>query len=175
MDKLPLSFKDKPKLVIYLTSIGLSLAAAVSGAFLVIPSEGYHPNTYLDPVGIVTSCFGHTGNELKLGQKFTVYECLDQFADDLSDSEKSVDEVIHVPLNTWQKAALISFTYNAGEGNLKRSTLAKKFNQEDYDAGCDELLSWVYAHKKKLPGLEVRRKLERSMCLGQMELSDVIS
>jgi lysozyme len=60
-----------------------------------------------------------------------------------------------------------------GEGNLTSSTVAKDFNQKQYDAGCDQLLSWVYAKKKKLKGLEERRKLERQMCLGQTELSNV--
>lgn len=167
--------QDKKKMITYLISGGLSLAAAVSGALLIAPSEGYRSQTYLDPVGIITSCYGHTGPELELGQKFTYEECLDQFSKDLSEADRSVDKVIKVPLNTWQRAALISFTYNVGEGNLRRSTLAKEFNQGEYVAGCDELLSWVYAHKKKLAGLEARRELERSMCLNQMEIPDVSS
>lgn len=154
---------------------GLGLSAAISAAFLIAPSEGYHNNTYLDPVGIITSCFGHTGPELRLNQRFTEEKCLDQFAEDLSEADRSVSKVIKVPLNTWQKAALISFTYNVGEDNLRTSTLTKLFNQKEYDKGCDQLLSWVYAKKKKLKGLENRRKLERSMCLGQMELSDVLN
>jgi lysozyme len=165
--------KDKKKMITYLVSGGLGLAAAVSGALLVAPSEGYNPNTYLDPVGIITSCYGHTSSDLKEGQKFTDEQCLDQFASDLSEADQGVTHVIHVPLTLWQRAALISFTYNVGEGNLASSTIAKEFNQKEYDAGCDHLLDWVYAKKKKLKGLEERRKLERSMCLGQMELPDV--
>lgn len=167
--------QDKKKMITYLLSGGLSLAAAVSGALLVAPSEGYHSSVYLDPVGIATSCFGHTDPNLELGQKFTYSECLDQFAEDLNEADQSVSKVIKVPLNVWQRAALISFTYNVGEGNLRKSTLAKEFNQGEYVAGCDELLSWVYAHKKRLEGLETRRELERSMCLNQMEIPDVSS
>lgn len=165
--------KDKNKMITYLVSGGLGLAAAVSGAFLIAPSEGYHTTTYLDPVGIITSCYGHTGSDLQKGQTFTDDQCLDQFSQDLREADKSVDDVIDVPLTLWQRAALISFTYNVGGANLKSSTLAKKFNQREYDQGCDLLLDWVYAKKKKLRGLEERRKLERSMCLGQMELPNV--
>lgn len=166
---------DKKKMITYLVAGGLSLSAAVSGVFLVAPSEGYRSNTYLDPVGIITSCIGHTSSSLKLGQSFTEEECLDQFAEDLDEADEDVSSVIHVPLTLWQRAALISFTYNVGVGNLERSTLAKTFNQKQYNQGCDMLLDWVYAKKKKLKGLEQRRELERSMCLGQMELSNVIN
>jgi lysozyme len=164
---------DKKKMIAGLSALGVSAAAIISGVFLVAPSEGYHTTTYLDPVAIITSCYGHTGNDLEKGQVFTDEECLDQFAKDLQEADEAVDDTIHVPLTLWQRAALISFTYNAGETNLKTSTMAKEFNQQEYDKGCDQLLSWVYAKKKRLKGLEERRKLERSMCLGQMELPNV--
>lgn len=166
---------NKKKMIAYLVSAGISIAAAISGALLVAPSEGYNPSTYLDPVGIITSCYGHTSNNLEQGQTFTDKQCLDQFAEDLDQADDSVTHVIHVPLTLWQRAALISFTYNVGEANLQSSTLAKKFNQKEYDAGCDELLRWVYAKQKKLAGLEKRRELERSMCLGKVELPNVNS
>ncbi len=157
-----------------LGSMGISLAAVVSGAFLVAPSEGYNPSVYLDPVGIMTSCYGYTGPELKMGQTYTDHQCLRKLADRLDVAEDAVDKTIKVPLNTYQKAALISFTYNVGEGNLSKSTLAKQFNNKQYTAGCDSLLAWVYAKKKKLAGLEARRKLERQMCLGQIGVSNVV-
>lgn len=165
--------QDPKKTMAILGSMGLSLAAMVSGAFLVAPSEGYNPNVYLDPVGIMTSCYGYTGPELKMDQKYTDEQCLRKLADRLDVAEQGVDNVIKVPLNTYQKAALISFTYNVGEGNLSQSTLAKQFNQKEYDKGCDSLLGWVYAKKKKLAGLEARRKLERQMCLGQIGVPNV--
>src|SRR3546814_20104235 len=91
---------------------------------------------------------------------------------DWSSDVCSSDLVIHVPLTLWQRAALISFTYNVGQSNLKSSTLAKEFNQKQYEAGCNELLRWVYAGKKKLKGLEKRREMERDMCIGKMEWSN---
>src|SRR3546814_6317948 len=96
--------------------------------------------------------------------------CLDQLSKDLGEANDAVNNVIHVPLTLWQRAALISFTYNVGQSNLKSSTLAKEFNQKQYEAGCNELLRWVYAGKKKLKGLEKRRELERGMGLGNMEI-----
>src|SRR3546814_18063448 len=95
--------RDKNKMVAYLVSAGIGLAAAVSGAFLVAPSEGYNNNTYLDPVDIITSCYGHTGNDLKQGQTFTDEQCLDQLSKDLGEANDAVNNVIHVPLTLWQR------------------------------------------------------------------------
>lgn len=166
---------DKKKLVQTLVGAGMSLTAAISAAFLITPSEGKINHTYIDPVGIITSCYGHTGPELKMGQYFTDNECLLQLAKDTPEAEKAVDRQIVAPLNMYQKAALISWTYNFGETKLHNSTLRIYFNDRKYEAGCDELLAWVYANKKKMKGLETRRALERSMCLGQIGVDNVIN
>lgn len=166
---------EQSKTLKILLAAGLSMSAAISGVFLVIPSEGLVNATYLDPVGIITACYGHTDPYLKMGTTYTHTECLNYLAKDLSKAEVAVNRQVPVPLNTYQKAALISFTYNVGEGRLKSSTMRKLFNQRDYKGGCDQLVYWVYSKKKKLKGLETRRNLEMSMCLGQMELSDANS
>src|SRR3546814_14435488 len=110
----------------------------------------FRSNTYLDPVDIITSCYGHTGNDLKQGQTFTDEQCLDQLSKDLCEANDAVNNVIHVPLTLWQRAALMSFTYNVGQSNLKSSTLAKECNQKQYEAGCNELLRWVYENRKSV-------------------------
>jgi lysozyme len=159
---------DKKKMMTTLAGLGLSAAAALSGAFIIAPSEGYHPETYLDPVGIATDCFGHTGPDVKLGYTNSHEECLNKFAKDVSKAEVSVDKTIKVPLTIYQKAALISFTYNLGPTKLASSGLAKQFNSGNYSAGCNSLLDWVYAKRKKLPGLIARRNLEYQWCMGEL-------
>ncbi|MCL1125220.1 hypothetical protein L2764_12225 [Shewanella surugensis] len=67
-----------------LMALGLTSAVALSGGILVAENEGLVLGTYLDPIGIVTSCYGHTGGELQLGQDFTEAQCLEQLAVDLS-------------------------------------------------------------------------------------------
>lgn len=160
----------KKKMMTTLAGMGVSIAAAISGAFLVAPSEGFKQDSYVDPVNIVTECYGHTGPDVKLGYVNSDQECLNKLAGDLISAEKSVDRQIKVPLNPYQKAALISFTYNVGESNLAQSTLAKQFNNKQYAQGCEGLLSWVYAKKKKLAGLVARRKLEYQMCMGDINV-----
>lgn len=160
-----------------LTAMGISLAAAIGGGVLVWPSENKINHTYVDPVGIITSCYGHTDPSLKLGMNFTDTQCLDQFAEDLAVADTQVRYEITVPLTAYQEAALVSFVYNAGAGSLHTSTMRKLFNMKNYKGGCDQLTKWVYAHKGgksiKLPGLEVRRTKEWNVCVGQLELTNV--
>lgn len=152
---------------------GLSLSAALSGVFLTAPSEGEKTNAYLDPVDIATACFGHTGPDVKLGNTYSHLECLNLFQKDLGEAEEDVDASIHVPLNVYQKAALIDFAFNLGRHKLQTSSMAKLFNQGQYTEGCKQLVAWVYAGKKKLPGLEIRRQKELGFCLGTTEIEDV--
>lgn len=150
---------------------GVSSVIALSGAFLVAPSEGLVLGTYKDPVGIVTSCFGHTGPELKLGQKFTEEQCLKQLGDDLVKHDKQLSSVVKVAYKSdYQHASLLSFTYNVGLGNVKSSTLLRKLNTYDYDGACYELTKWTFGTKNgvkvKLKGLVVRRTNEYAWCMG---------
>jgi lysozyme len=169
---MTINVNDKRKIMSWLLGAGSTIAIAVSGAFLVAPHEGASNKTYLDPVGIITSCLGHTEQGLKLNVRFTDEQCMEQFAKDLSKANKSVHKVIKTPMTVYEEAALTSFTFNVGETKLRGSTLAKYFNAGNVTAGCNELVKWVYAGKDKLKGLEIRREQERQMCLGQMEWSN---
>lgn len=126
--------------------------------------EGVRQVAYYDPVGIPTICFGETQG-VKMGDRKTMDECKSMLADSLMIANRGVDQCIKAPLSDYQRAALVSFTYNVGSGALCRSTLAKKMNAGDMIGGCNELSLWVYAKNVKLPGLVKRREAERQMCL----------
>jgi lysozyme len=61
--------------------------------------------------------------------------------------------------------AIVSFTFNVGEGNLRRSTLLRKLNAGDIVGACNELPRWNKAGGRVLPGLVKRRAEERALCL----------
>lgn len=126
--------------------------------------EGVRQVAYRDPVGIPTICFGETQG-VKMGDRRTMDECRAMLADSLEIANKAVDRCVSAPLNDNQRAALVSFTYNVGAGNLCRSSLVRKMNSGDMIGGCNELPLWVYAKGVKLPGLVKRREAEREMCL----------
>ncbi|MNG05484.1 Lysozyme RrrD [compost metagenome] len=158
----------KQKLLAY----GLGGALALGGTYLIIPQEGqvkkdgWHV-TYIDAVGVETACYGQTGKDIKLGQKYSDEECLEMLSEELVEIDNKLNKVFKVKYqNDYQRAALVSFAYNVGVGNVQTSTLARLFNQGKYQQACNELSKWVYAKKKKLKGLVTRREVERQWCLG---------
>lgn len=138
---------------------------AMAMAMVVVPYyEGTELQSYRDAVGVWTVCTGHTATA-KPGQHKTPAECQALLDSDLSVALKGVDRWVTVPIPETTRAALVSFTYNVGEGALMRSTLLRKLNAGDIVGACNELPRWVYAGGKRLRGLVSRRATERELCL----------
>lgn len=64
-----------------------------------------------------------------------------------------------------QLAAAISLTYNIGQANYNRSTVAKRFSAGDWKGACNAFLAWDMAGGQRVPGLAKRRRSERLTCL----------
>ncbi|WP_343463493.1 lysozyme [Pantoea sp.] len=151
------------------------VAAAGGGAMLIatiflggkdgVEGRSYEP--YKDVAGVWTVCDGHTGADIVKGKTYTDRECDRLLWKDLQPVKKTVDSLVKVPLNEYQRAALYSFTYNVGTGSFSKSTLLKKLNNGDQAGACEELRRWVYAGGMKFRGLMNRRDMERSMCLAE--------
>lgn len=77
----------------------------------------------------------------------------------------SVDRLVAVPLNPYQTAALIDFTYNLGEWNLARSTLLRMLNQGDYMQAAAQFPRWDYVDGQPNDALLGRRKREEQLFL----------
>lgn len=153
-----------------MSAIGNRLVAAGASATLVAAGslaymfEGEVQHTYVDPVGVLTACMGHTSKDLQLGQIFSEVECTEKFIKDLKWAESTVNRCTPALPETMEPA-LVSFTFNVGSGAYCRSTLAKLANKGDYVAACQQLYRWVYAGGKVLPGLVKRRDAEALSCL----------
>jgi len=155
----------------------IGLPAVLALGTLIPQEEGVVLKTYRDPVGIITSCMGHTGPELRLGMTFTRAECDTQMYTDLL---KHAEPVIKCagPLQGPRVVAAIDFAYNKGTSGFCNSGFARKLKSAAPDA-CDEPLKWVYATKagKKLDcrvrsndcyGLVLRAQRTKRMCEGDM-------
>ena len=147
-----------------LSALGLSATLALTGGTIAV-HEGYVPGTYVDPVGIVTACFGHTSQRLTLGMEMSEHDCLQLLADDLTRHNEQLLQAVSAPLSEHEHAAYLSFHYNIGTGNFRSSTLLRHLNAGRRVAACNELPHWVYAKGIKLPGLVTRRAQERELCL----------
>ena len=140
----------------------LGLTGAIS---LVAGFEALRLHTYLDPVGIPTTCFGHTGPGVKLGQWRSIEECEGLLVDDLLIAYEAVKRCIRAPIGPNERIAYTSFVYNVGGGAFCNSTLVKLRNSGNKQAACDQLPRWKYSKGIEWPGLVKRRAIERDICL----------
>jgi len=62
--------------------------------------------------------------------------------------------------------ALVSFAFNAGLGNLQRSTIRMKANRGDWGGAAEAFMQWTKGGGKELPGLVARRKAEKALFLS---------
>lgn len=62
--------------------------------------------------------------------------------------------------------ALVSFAFNAGLGNLQRSTIRMKANRGDWEGAADAFRMWTKGGGKVLPGLVKRREAEIALFLS---------
>lgn len=128
--------------------------------------EGFYSKPYLCPAGVPTIGYGATryldGRRVKLTDapisKATAERLL------LGQIKRVYLPAVlrQCPLVRDPKAlgALIDFTFNLGEPNLKASTLRRKVNANDWEGAKREIVKWVYAGGVRLRGLELRRQAE---------------
>lgn len=120
----------------------------------------------IDPKGVNTVCYGHIEN-VKLGDEYTTLECQRMLAADLPRYDAMVKRCIHVPMPPHRHAAILSFTYNLGQGALCKSSVAREINAGHVKAGCDAMLGYTRSLGVVRKGLVNRRKIERAYCLRE--------
>lgn len=144
---------------------GAAGTGALAIATLMIPElEGVRFEPYRDVAGVLTVCYGHTGADIVPGKRYTEAECKAILDKDLIPFARSVNRSVKVPASEYQKAALISFSYNVGVSAFERSSLLRKLNAGDYAGACDGLRQWIYAGGKSWKGLMNRRDIEHEVC-----------
>jgi lysozyme len=132
-----------------------------AGLALIRKFEGFVAHTYNDPVGLPTIGYGH---KLLPGESFpngiTETQGEQILASDAAKAGQAIEKVVTVPLTQNQFDALVDFTFNLGPGKLGASTLLRDLNAGQYDDARQQLLLWVHAGGKILPGLQARRQAE---------------
>lgn len=82
------------------------------------------------------------------------------FRGELYQNEMAVDRYITVKIHPLMRDALVSFTYNCGEGALRSSTLRRVINKQDWQRVPREFAKWRMGGGRILRGLERRRAEE---------------
>jgi len=110
-----------------------------------------------------TCGWGSTGTDVKKGTVFTQQQADERLDQQLINKAKAVDSLVTVDLLPHQKAAIVDWTYNEGEGSLSSSTMLKQLNAGNFDAAMTELLRWNIAGGQVQPGLVTRRAREKQL------------
>lgn len=146
-----------------LTLAAASTAVVGAGAALIMEFEGKRNAAYLDPVGIPTICYGHTGPEVRMSLRYTDAQCAAILQKDIATHRAGLAKCITRRLNENQWAALTSFAFNVGVSKACGSTLVRKANMGDFAGASAEFPKWKNAGGRVLPGLVRRRAAERAL------------
>jgi lysozyme len=85
---------------------------------------------------------------------------------DMEGAASDVMQRVTVPLLVCQAAALISWTYNLGGGNLAKSSMLRRLNAGDFAAVPGEMRKWISQEGRPLLGLLRRRWAEAAIFQG---------
>jgi GH24 family phage-related lysozyme (muramidase) len=138
-----------------------------NGLALIKEFEGFRARAYRDAVGVWTIGYGHTSMagapEVLPGMEITLEEGEAILARDVEQFARGVREVVKVPLNDEQFSALVSFAYNVGLGNFRKSSVLAAVNRQEFSAVPRRLQLWTKAGGRVLPGLVRRRAAEAAL------------
>ena len=139
-----------------------------AGKDLIKRFEGCKLKAYKCPAGLWTIGYGNTfyedGTKVKEGDVITQERAEQLFDLIVNDFAEQVDALVKSNVTENNFAAIVSFTFNVGVGNLKKSTLLKKVNANPKDKTIPaEMKKWVRANGEVLKGLVRRREAEAKL------------
>ena len=145
------------------------------GIALIKRFEGLCLTPYRDVAGHWTVGWGHLLEESQVLQKksISLEEAEKFFEDDVGRAEVAVQKAVFcVSLNSNQFSALVSWTFNLGEGALRRSTVLERVRARDFCRVPGEMLRWHFAGGRPVAGLVRRRCAEVLLFLAPQKRED---
>jgi lysozyme len=130
--------------------------------------EGFVAKPYNDIAQNATIAYGHLLHkgavnqaDWKLyGNGCSMTQAIAWLQHDIAWAEAEVNKVVTVQLNQNQFDAMVSFTYNEGDGTLEKSSVLRELNSENFSAAMQVMLEYDYAGGKPSAGLLNRRENE---------------
>jgi lysozyme len=137
------------------------------GLKLIRQSETLRLTAYHDcGNGVLTIGWGHTGPDVHEGQRIDWATADFLFMKDIADREPQLASLLKVEVTQGQWDALMSFMFNEGFGNLRKSALLQFVNSENITLAAGEFSRWVYAGGERKSGLVRRRSAEKALFLS---------
>lgn len=163
-----------------------------AGEDLMHKFEGFRNKPYLCPAHIWTIGYGHVlyQEQIRLpvvrveGKNISMIrrEMPIRAEDNRAFTKAEIDKLFRTDVGTFERGvlrlvpgvvghqgafdALVSFAFNAGLGNLQRSTIRMKANRGDWEGAAEAFMAWTKGGGRVLPGLVRRREAERTLFLS---------
>lgn len=112
--------------------------------------------------GTLTIGVGHTGKDVTKGLVISEERASELLKNDIKNVEKTINEVVKVPLNQNQYDALCCFVFNIGCSAFRDSTMLKLINTNQFAKAADCFKDWHRGNN--IPHLlDNRRKKEKEL------------
>lgn len=134
-----------------------------AGLDLIMKFEGCKLGAYFCPANVLTIGYGHTGADVRQGDKITEAEAERLLLKDLKKFCDAVAEMVRVEINDNQYSALVCIAFNIGAHSLSTSTLMNNVNRKSFSKAASEFDKWNKAAGQVLTGLVKRRAAEREL------------
>lgn len=134
------------------------------GLDLIKGYEKLRLTAYKDSAGVWTIGYGHTRTAAP-GMQITEDQADALLREDLRDAEDAVNALVTTRLNQGQFDALVSWTFNLGQGALAQSSMLDDVNAARHAYVPREMTRWVHAGGRPLKGLARRRVDEAKLYL----------
>lgn len=130
---------------------------------LVMGSEGCDLTTYPDGNKILTIGYGHTGSFATEGNTISKEQAITLLNGDMAMTDQAVNRLVRVRINQNQFDALVSLTFNIGQGHFSTSSCLSLLNKGDYSGAAEHILLWNKVAGKVSDGLVTRRLKEKAL------------
>ena len=138
--------------------------------------EGFRSSAYLDTDGTPVIGYGQSkinGRKVRLGDRISDTAAHVALETELATIQQEILSTVKVDLNDHQLGAVTSLSFNTGVHAIKKSTLVRKLNQQDYTGAANEFLRWdkanVRGQRVRMNGLSRRRARERELFLTPVD------
>lgn len=145
-----------------------------AGLDLIRQFESLKLESYRCPAGIWTIGYGHTGPDVKPGQRVSAAQAEALLARDVARFAADVERLLTAPACDNQFGAMVSLAFNIGSGNFARSSVLRLHNAGNEAGAAAAFALWNKATgsdgvKRELKGLTRRRAAEAALYLTPTE------
>lgn len=139
------------------------------GLDLIKKFEGFSAKPYICPAGVPTIGYGATyytnGTKVTMSDEPISEEWAEQLLSNMVHTyEKGVISLVIPKITQNQFDALVSFAYNVGVTNFRKSTLLRLINKNpDNPEIATQFMKWVRGGGKVINGLIKRRQIESKL------------